>query len=71
VIELNEREAAGIYLELKKCDDELDITLCRLLTRIEKELYANLSIQQLENLEELYLRGDELTRSRNGGKKHE
>jgi hypothetical protein len=71
VIDLNEREAAGLYLELKKRDEELDITLCRLLTRIEKELYAHLSIQQLENLEELYRRGDELTRSGKGGKKHE
>ena len=71
MIELNEREAAGLYLQLKKSSDELDITLRRLLTRLEKELYAHLSIQQLENLEELYLRGDELTRSGNGGKKHE
>lgn len=61
MIELNEREAAGIYLQLKKNDGELDITLCRLLTRIEKELYARLSIQELENLEELYRRGDALS----------
>jgi hypothetical protein len=71
MIDINEREAAGIYLELRKHDGELDLTLCRLLTRLEKELYARLSIQQLENLEELYRRGDDLTCYGNGGKRHE
>ena len=71
MIELNEREAAGIYLQLKRRDDELDLTMCRLLTRIEKELYARLSIQQLENLEELYRRGDDLSCQGNGGTKND
>ena len=69
MIKLNEREAAGVYLQLKKNDGELDMTLCRLLVKIEKVLYARLSIQEIENLEELYRKGTPL--SSNGGKKND
>lgn len=52
--QLSGREAVGIYLYLKKHESELDNTLTQLMSRIEKALYAELSIDEFERLDELY-----------------
>ncbi len=44
----------GVYLCLKKIEDRLDPLMEQLVDRIERILYSKISIQQLENLEELY-----------------
>lgn len=55
--QLSGREIVGAYLFLKGRESELDETLSQLLARIEKELFARLSIEEFERLEELYRSG--------------
>lgn len=54
---LSGREIVGAYLFLKEREGELDETLNQLLARIEKALFARLSIDEFERLEELYRSG--------------
>lgn len=51
------KEIVGLYLYLQKEDQRLDPILNRLFNRIEDDLYNRLSIEQLENLKELYNNG--------------
>lgn len=60
--ELTGRETVGIYLFLKKREEELDATLTQLLIRIEKRLFDRLSIEQFEQLDELYRSGVDVFR---------
>lgn len=55
--QLSGREIVGAYLFLKGREAELDETLSQLLARIEKALFARLSIEEFERLEELYRTG--------------
>jgi hypothetical protein len=54
MIHIRGRELVGLYLMLKREDSYLDETLSSLLDRIEAYLYQNLSIDQMEELEDLY-----------------
>lgn len=54
---LSGREFVATYLFLKNREGELDSTLTALLARMEKALFARLSIDEFENLEELYRSG--------------
>lgn len=54
---LSGREIVGAYLFLKDRESELDETLRQLLARIEKALFAKLSIDEFERLEQLYRSG--------------
>ncbi len=51
------KEIVGLYLYLQKEDQRLDPILNRLFNRIKNDLYNRLSIEQLENLKELYQNG--------------
>ena len=51
------KEIVGLYLYLQKEDQRLDPILNRLFNRIEDDLFNRLSIEQLENLEQLYEKG--------------
>lgn len=51
---LSEKELLGIYMLLKAQESGLDITMSKLLNRIEKYLYQSLTIEELENLEDTY-----------------
>lgn len=56
---LSEQETLGLYLLLKEAgagdgSGAPDATLLRLLNRIEKLLYERLTIQELENIEQVY-----------------
>ena len=44
----------GVYLHLQNCDSLKDPDMIKLMNRIEKILYSQLSIHQMEKLEELY-----------------
>lgn len=56
------REMVGVYLFLKKNENELDETLTQLMQRIEKSLFGRLSIEEFERLTELYHSDSELFR---------
>jgi hypothetical protein len=53
-LSLSWQEALGVYLLLKRNEAGLDENMCRLLRRLEQELYRQLTIEELENLEGLY-----------------
>lgn len=54
MVEIKGNELIGLYLFLRKHQDELDTNLSVLLTKIEKQLYSTLSIKDFENLEPIY-----------------
>ena len=51
---LQGREVLGIYFMLKDRESELDETLLQLLDRLERELYQELTIDEFENIRNLY-----------------
>ncbi len=51
---LNPVETISLYLLLKVDEDKLDPIRLRLLSRVEKRLYEELSIEKFEGLNELY-----------------
>lgn len=53
-MELGDRETVALYLFLQKREDELDDTLFTLFTKIQKRLYEELSIEEMESIEDLY-----------------
>ena len=48
---LTEKELLALYLLLKKQESNPESTLCNLLIRLEKFLYATLTIEEMENLQ--------------------
>jgi len=51
---LQGREALGVYFMLKDRESELGETLLQLLDRLERELYQELTIDEFENIRDLY-----------------
>ena len=51
---LKDREVLGVYLLLKDRERELDETLLKLLDRLERVLYQELTIDEFENIREKY-----------------
>jgi hypothetical protein len=51
---LHGREVLYIYFMLKDRESELDETLLQLLDRLERELYQELTIDEFENIRNLY-----------------
>jgi len=51
---LQGREVLGIYFMLKDRESELDGMLLQLLDRLERELYRELTIDEFENIRNLY-----------------
>lgn len=51
---LQGREALGVYFMLKDREPELDEMLLQLLDRLERELYQELTIDEFENIRNLY-----------------
>ena len=51
---LKGREILAVYLSLKDREAELDETLLQLLDRLERILYQDLTIDEFENIHELY-----------------
>jgi hypothetical protein len=54
MIDIQGKELIGLYLFLTQHQEELDINLALLLTKIEKTLYSKLSINDFEHLEYYY-----------------
>jgi hypothetical protein len=48
---LKDREILGIYLLLKDRERELDSTMLKLLDRLERALYQELTIDEFEKLQ--------------------
>jgi hypothetical protein len=53
---LKDREILAVYLMLKDSEGELDEILLKLLDRLSRQLYRNLTIDEFENIRELYRR---------------
>jgi hypothetical protein len=51
---LHGREALAIYFMLKDRESELDEMLLQLLDRLERELYQELTIDEFQNIRNLY-----------------
>lgn len=51
---LSGRETMGLYLFLQKREEELDETLYSLYVRLQQLLYGQLSIEEMERMENLY-----------------
>ena len=58
MIKIDGLRAAGLYLQLKKTETGLDHQMRDLVSEIEEYLYDRLSIEEMENLEKLYLEKD-------------
>ena len=58
MINLKGLRTAGLYLFLKSREAELDEHMSNLVSEIEGYLYDRLSIEEMENLEKLYLEKD-------------
>ncbi len=54
MIILQGRELVGIYLLLKKNEDNLDAVQLSVKGKIEKVFFESLSIEEIESIEELY-----------------
>ena len=59
---LNRVETISVYLLLKTDENKLDPIRLRLLSRLEKRLYKELSIEEFESLNELYHKVIEFSR---------
>lgn len=64
MIEMRGIRIAGIYLFLKSREAELDAGMENLVSEIEGYLYDRLSIEEMENLEKLYLKEDSSLKSK-------
>ena len=53
-MELNGKETMGLYLFLNKREEELDEHVYGLYVRLQRLLYEQLSIDQMEQIEKLY-----------------
>ncbi len=53
-MELNGRETMGLYLFLNHREEELDEHVYGLYVRLQRLLYEQLSIDQMEQIEKLY-----------------
>lgn len=53
-MEVNFKEAVGLYILLKKSESPLPTALNRLAIRIEKMLNEELSLSQLQNIEDYF-----------------
>ena len=51
---LSGRETMGLYLFLREREEELDDTLYSLYVRLQRLLYGQLSIEEMEQIEKLY-----------------
>ena len=58
MIEIKGLRIAGLYLFLKKRESELDDKMSKLCEEIEAYLYDSLSIEEMEELQELYEKSD-------------
>jgi hypothetical protein len=60
---LSDKELIGLFMMLKDREESLDITMAKLLSRLEGTLYQKLTIEELENIGDVYM-----NRSDTGGK---
>ena len=64
MINLTNKEIIGLFLLLKKNEDNIDEVLFRLRNKLEDKIFENLSIEELENIEELYLKNVDVLREK-------
>ena len=52
---LSDKELIGLYMLLKDREEGLDFTMAKLFSRIETVIYQKLTIEELENIDKVYL----------------
>ncbi len=56
-IVLSDKELVGMYVWLKPRENELDLILLNLLSRMEKILYQTMTIEEIETIQDIYRKG--------------
>jgi hypothetical protein len=56
-IVLSEKELVGLYVRLKPRENDLDLILLNLLSRMEKILYQTMTIEEIETIQDIYGKG--------------
>ncbi len=64
MIQLEGKDIVGLYLQLKKHEEELDHNLQVLYHTFQRELFSVLSIEEIESIEELYQKDVEVLEKR-------
>ena len=64
MMKIDASEALGLYVFLKSRESETDSCLGGLLTRIERLIYDKLSVEELENITEVYRKHPDILKSR-------
>jgi len=54
MISLRGKQLVALYLLMQRNEEELDQTLQVLFHKIQQDLFTELSIEEMENLEDLY-----------------
>jgi hypothetical protein len=67
-LSLTPRQIVGLFLLCKGHENDLDLELEDLYTKLRYFLYEHLSIYQIENLETLYHEGDDFIEIEKGKK---
>lgn len=53
-MELTLLETIGLFIQLRNNEEKLDTRMLKLLNKLEKNIYTQLSIQEMENIEVYY-----------------
>ena len=56
-IVLSDKELVGLYIWLKPRENDLDLILLNLLSRMEKFLYQTMTIEEIETIQDIYRKG--------------
>ena len=56
-IVLSDKELVGLYVRLKPRENELDLILLNLLSRMEKILYQTMTIEEIETIQDIFRKG--------------
>lgn len=54
ILTLNQKDVVGLYLSLKKCNDQLNESSARIVKKIEQYLYDILTIDQFARIDDFY-----------------
>lgn len=60
-VEFTGKTVVGLYLFLRRHEEELDTNTLAALNELERELFNHLSIEEMEQLEESYLHSQQNT----------
>ena len=65
-MKLSDKEALGVYLLLREQRTPIDESMARLAKRLEDQLYRDLTVEEVEDLEAVYRTMDDTPQSDRG-----